>query len=124
MTHLAKLLYFSKVVYIYSRSEDRIIFISWVLERQKVDKKGTKRSEKRSGKKAKRRKGENKKEWKEFASLIWAPFWENEFAVVGDFAKGHNLSVLGGFVKGHNLPSGLNLVQPFFMSFNIIRTPW
>ena len=42
MTHLAKLLYFSKVVYIYSRSEDRIIFISWVLERQKVDKKGTK----------------------------------------------------------------------------------
>ena len=46
MTHLANLLYFSKVVYIYSRSEDRIIFISWVLERQKVDKKGTKRSEK------------------------------------------------------------------------------
>ena len=109
-------------MYIYSRSEHRIIFISWVLERQKVDKKGTKTSEKRSGKKTKRREAENKKEWKEFASLIWAPFWENKFAVVGGFARGHNLSVLDGLVKVHNLPSGLNLVPPFFASFKIIRT--
>ena len=76
---------------------------------------------------------ENKKKWKK----EWAEnkkgnrkktifnrdsLLENRFAVLGGFAKGHNLSVLGGFGKGHNLLDSFSLA--IFASFNKISTPW